>query len=330
MAVLSKQFKDALSVIEPGDDAVHAAGSHEEVRDVLAGDGQLVSWGLHTVLIGSYKREVSIRRVKDVDVFCELPELPDDEDPQELLEKFATVLCGFYGDERVCKNDRSIKVEFPDFDMHVDVVPARFCGDAWEIPDRDGGWEKTHPVKFGELSTSRNKDHDGDYVPTVKLLRQTRRAELGDAKPGGLFVEVAAYSAFAEIPDASSDDAPRSSAEYFTVALEKMAPLIRDHADGTSLLMNPALQNQELHVRATQDELDAIANTWEQAALDARAAFKSEDDREASRIFKRLLGKNSDGDDVFTVPALSATANSASAVAAGHRKLPSEDSPTFA
>lgn len=323
MAVLSKQFKDALSAIEPGDDATFAAEAHAEVRYVLDGDADLTEWGLHTVLIGSYKREVSIRRVKDVDVFCELPDLPCDHDPQDLLDKFWEVLADEY-DDRVSKNDRSVMVEFPDFDMHVDVVPARSADDAWEIPDRDGGWEKTHPVKFGELTTSRNRDHDGNYVPAVKLLRQTRRALLGDAKPGGLFVEVAAYHAFGDIPEANSEGAPGSTAEYYTVALENTAPLIRAHADGTGPLMNPALPNQELHVRATQSELDAIADAWEKAAADARAALKTDNDQEAARTFKRLLGKNTDGGGVFTAPAAS------SALSPGHRKLPSGESPTFA
>lgn len=177
MSVLTKQFKDALSKIEPGEDAEHAAEAHAEVRDVLDGHADLVEWGLHTVLIGSYRREVSIRRVKDVDVFCELPNLPDDEDPQDLLDKFADLLEGEYGD-RVTKNDRSVKVDFPDFDMHVDVVPARPADDEWEIPDRDGGWEKTHPVKFSELSTARNQEHDDKYVPVVKLVRQTGSSRL--------------------------------------------------------------------------------------------------------------------------------------------------------
>jgi len=331
MAVLSKQFKDALAAIEPGDDATHAADAHEEVRGILDGDDTLTEWGLDTVLIGSYKRHVSIRRVKDVDVFCQLPDLPDSECPQDLLERFVDVLAARYGD-RVCKNDRSVKVEFPDYDMHVDVVPARYADEAWEIPDKDGDWERTHPVKFGELTTARNHDHDGNYVPAVKLLRQTRRALLGDAKPGGLFVEVAAYHAFADIPHASSDEAPGSTAEYYTVALETMAPILRGHADGTSPLMNPALPNQELHVRATKDELDALADEWEQAAVDARGALTTDDEQEAARTLKRLLGKNSDGEDVFTVPAASAAAATAAAaaVAAGHRRLPSGDSPNFA
>ena len=124
MAVLTKQFKDALSTIEPGDDADHARDTHAEVRDVLASDEELAGWGLKSLLIGSYAREVSIRRVNDVDVFCQLSGLPDDYDPQDLLDNVAAVLAEYYGD-RATKNDRSVKVDFPDFDMHVDVVPAQ-------------------------------------------------------------------------------------------------------------------------------------------------------------------------------------------------------------
>lgn len=319
LSVLTRQFKDALSQIEPGDDAEHAAEAHAEVRDVLHDHADLVEWGLHSVLIGSYRREVSIRRVNDVDVFCELPSLPEEQDPQDLLDKFACLLADKYGD-RVTKNDRSVKVDFPDFDMHVDVVPARCAGDEWEIPDRDGGWEKTHPVRFSDLSTARNQEYNDKYVPVVKLLRQTRRALLGEAKPGGFFVEVAAYHAFASIPDSSSDDSPSSTAEYYTVALEKMVPILRDHADGVARLMNPAIPDQELHVRATQTELDAIADEWDQAATNAREALESGNDQDAARTFKRLLGQNSDGVDVFEVPR---------AVSAGHRSLPSGESPTF-
>lgn len=50
---------------------------HEEVRDALAQSEELADFGIHSVLIGSYRRDVSIRRVKDVDVFCKLENLLD-------------------------------------------------------------------------------------------------------------------------------------------------------------------------------------------------------------------------------------------------------------
>lgn len=326
MAILSKQFKDALSIVEPGDDADHARDAHAEVRDVLAADEELADWGLKSLLIGSYAREVSIRRVKDVDVFCQLPYLPADYDSQGLLDAVAAVLAEHYGD-RVSKNDRSVKIDFPDFDMHLDVVPARPADDAWEIPAKDRGWELTDPLKFGTLSSSRNNDFGGNYVPIVKLVRQTRRALLGDAKPVGLFVEVAAYHAFTNLPLDDAADALTSTAAYYTRALDEMAPLIRGHADGSAPLTNPALPDQDLRVGATQEEMDAIADAWDEAWKLADQALSSDDDHDAAATYSSLLGVNSDGDQVFSIPA---KANSVSAGRSpGYTALPSGSSPTF-
>jgi hypothetical protein len=92
------------------------------------------------------------------------------------------------------------------------------------------------------------------------------------------------------------------------------------------------LPDQELKVRATQDEFDAIADKWEEAAKTADEALKCEDDHDAAEKFKSLLGKNSDGDEVFTVPAKSSAAAAAATAALltpGHKSLPSGNSPTF-
>jgi hypothetical protein len=69
-------------------------------------------------------------------------------------------------------------------------------------------------------------------------------------------VEVAAYQAFDNLPLAGTSAELGSTAEYYTRALAEMAPLIRSHADGSALLANPALPDQELKVRATRSRRD--------------------------------------------------------------------------
>jgi hypothetical protein len=77
MVALTDQFSSALSNIEPSDDdKVNAPIAHQDVRSVLEADATLEDWGIDPGLIGSYKRQVSIRRVYDVDVFCRLGSLP--------------------------------------------------------------------------------------------------------------------------------------------------------------------------------------------------------------------------------------------------------------
>lgn len=328
VAVLSKQFREALTAIEPGEDAEHAAEAHAEVRRVLDATADLKDWGLETLLIGSYRRQVSIRRVKDADVFCQLPSLPDNVGPQDLLDRFLSTLSDKYGD-RVSRNDRSVKVDFPSYDMHVDVVPARPDGELWEIPNKGGGWETTHPLRFNKLTSECNAAHGEQYVPTVKLLRQTRRALMGTAKPGGFFIEIAAFHAFQSIPTHGTTGSPSSTAEYYAVALEKMAPILWAHADGSAPLLNPAVPEQHLHVRATAAELKDVAATWECAATSARTALDEADEHVAAQAFHKLLGTNSEGELVFQVPSRSAAAEGAARLRPGYASLPSGDSPTF-
>ena len=65
-------------------------------------------------MIGSYKRQVSIRRVKDVDAFCKLTALPADTGSADLLTVFSNILTKEYGEDRVEPQDRSVMVKFPD------------------------------------------------------------------------------------------------------------------------------------------------------------------------------------------------------------------------
>ncbi len=208
MPALPAQFTDAKSNIEPKPaDVANAIRAHEQVRDALETSDELKAMGVDTVLIGSYARHVSIHRMKDVDVFSKLPDA-DDVDPGELLDLVAAVLADVFDADDVERQDRSIKVDFPDYDLSVDAVPARPCGNHWEIPDREGGWEETDPLKLAELTSQMNAANDEQYVPTVKLIRQARRANLDDTPPGGLYLEMPPTT---RSPPASTPTAPPST-----------------------------------------------------------------------------------------------------------------------
>ena len=131
MTTHATEFAAPLANIEPqrrtaGDDAANAKTAHTEVSALL--EREFESWGLNTKLIGSYARSVSIRRVKDVDVFCRLEDLPDHWSPGKVPDHLHILLNDEYGDERVNQQHRSIKVDFPGFDLSVDATPARPAG----------------------------------------------------------------------------------------------------------------------------------------------------------------------------------------------------------
>ena len=134
MTTLPSYFLDALRKIEPDEDAENARDAHAEVRKVLKESDELKKLGIDPILIGSYARSVSIKRVKDVDLFARLDDGDGELQPGATLKLFEEALAT-YGD-RLSPQARSFKVDFPDMGLAVDVVPARPKGDHWEIPKK--------------------------------------------------------------------------------------------------------------------------------------------------------------------------------------------------
>lgn len=296
-------FKTACSNIEPEDDDVaNASAAHQEVRDVLATDPTLHAYGITTILIGSYAREVSIRRVNDVDVFSKLEEFGDDLTSVELLNLVYDVLAAEFGEDRVELQDRSVLVDFPEYGLHVDAVPARRRGEHWEIPDRvpageTEAWQLTDPEELGSKSTEMNKRFGKNYVPVVKLVRQTRRAQLGEERPGGLFFEVLTHHAFDQM-NLDMDDANRP--KLYVAALQSIANQLGVFRDGGDV-EDPAMPGQVIAIRATQAQKDEAARVFADVADRAEAALADESCPSA-KTFRDLLGKNSNGDWVFEMP----------------------------
>lgn len=333
MAHLPSQFEKALGNIEPGnnnskDDKPNAQEAHRLVREALKADQTLRDYGLSTILIGSYKRDVSIRRIKDVDVFARLTDLPDDVTAGAILDRFFDVLNAEFGrdDEgviRTKRQDRSLMVRFPEFDLTVDAVPARPNGDVWEIPKKSGDdeWVLTNPDRLTTLSSDLNSEHNGFYKHTVKLLRQTRRnILLKDKKPGGFFIEIAAYQAFASGSVTGTDHA-----EYFVSALREVSRIIADFAEYGIAVNDPTLDGQTISIRASQDELEDARNRFADAVVTAEEALAEDDLGQAAVGFRKLFGKDDDGVQIFVMPSgyNEDGTKKAAAVEAGAADIPS-------
>jgi Second Messenger Oligonucleotide or Dinucleotide Synthetase domain len=301
VATLPTCFRQTLSDIQPAEDEKNAAEAHEQVSDALKADRKLRELGIDPVLIGSYAREVSIKRVKDVDVFGRLTKADDTLDPGDALNQFERVLIARFGKERVQRQHRSLKTNLPDYDLCVDSVPARPRGNHWEIPNRPKErtrWVETNPTKLNELTTQVNKaftlNGNGIYVPTVKLIRQTRRTWLGD-QPGGFFFEILTYWVFV-------NDQPKATsvAGYLTFTLEKIADTLPQIAiDG---LDDPTLPDKKISTKATAADFQTATTQIAEAATLARVALDEPDDCKAAVRWRDLLGKTSEGDDVFPLP----------------------------
>jgi len=313
MATLATQCKAALGRIEPEIDAKNAAKAHKDVTEVLEADGWLTDLGVSTFLIGSYGRDVSIKRVKDVDVFARLTKATASLRPGKTLDHVTDVLQDAFPD-RVERQHRSVKIEFPDYDLSVDVVIARPCvdhpDDHWQIPERieeDGraSWVETNPTRMGELTTAANKEfllsadnpNSGVYVPMVKLIRQIRRTWVDD-QPGGYFFEVLTYHAFEDLqPDENT------VADYLCAILRGIADRLPDYVDeGPD---DPTLDDRTVKTKATAKQIEAAADRIAEAADLAEEALEEQDTCRSATLWRDLLGPTQNVDqpeDVFPLP----------------------------
>lgn len=311
VAALTGSFDIALGRIEPSDaDKENAPAAHDDVRGALAADDTVKAWGLAPILIGSYKRHVSIRRVKDVDVFCRLPELPRSTPPQEVLALFFDLLDTAYGKDtggkpRVKMQARSVQVSFPEFEgLYVDAVPARQHedGTTWEIPLKDPEpgkqWQRTNPDRLTALTTAANDETGELYVPTIKLLRQTRRRLLGPkSRPGGLLIEIAAYTAYSK-----GWLTGENQAEFYASALGGAARVVDEHVRLGADIPDPTLPGHPLRVRATEAQWETARTKLLDAATKANEAAQSDSRCAAAKTFRDLLGGNDDHKFVFDMP----------------------------
>jgi hypothetical protein len=225
---------------------------------------------------------------------------------------------------RVERQHRSVKTDFPDYDLCVDAVPARPYEGHWEIPNRPkerARWVETNPTRLNELTTQVNKaftlNGNGIYVPTVKLVRQTRRTWLGD-QPGGFFFEIMTYWAFV-----NQQPSQTSVAGYLTFALGKIAAMLPKVA--TEGLDDPTLSGKKISTKATAADFKTATASIAEAAELSRAALDEPDDCKAAVGWRDLFGKTSDGEDVFPIPEYcnaDGTRRSYPAVTAGATRVP--------
>ena len=313
MAMLATQFKAALGRIEPKTDAENAAKAHKRVTAALEADDTLKDLGVSTVLIGSYGRDVSIKRVKDVDVFARLKNATSSLQPGKILDHVTDVLEeAFPG--CVERQHRSVMVKFPEYDLSVDVVIARPCihhlDDHWQIPEKiedDGraSWVETNPTRMGELTTAANKQFllsaddptSGVYVSMVKLIRQIRRTWVDD-QPGGYYFEVLTYHAFQDLQPEEN-----TVADYLCVILREIADRLLDYVnEGPD---DPTLDDHTIKTKATAEQIEAAAERIAEAADHAEEALKEEDTCRSAALWRELLGKTQNTDQsehVFPLP----------------------------
>ena len=191
-----------------------AAKRHKEIRECIRAEFDIK----RDFLFGSYSRHTKTKPLKDVDIMFVLSDeekVWGNKPPIDILQAFAECLKNNYSDERVNIDSRSVTVTFEKSYyveghegkiLSIDAVPAfEFGGGTFEIPDlTSGDWIKTNPEKHSQLSSSKNDEIEGHWVPLVKMVKSWNRANDDPIKPSFL-IEVMSLqlvdSPFSNYPD---------------------------------------------------------------------------------------------------------------------------------
>lgn len=143
----------------------------QSVRSAVE-DGMTV---LESFLTGSYRRSTMISPLKqaDVDIFMVLSAQHYAQNGQaKLLQDLRTVLRRTYTKTpEISPNGQAVTITFTDF--KVDVVPSfNRKGGGYLIPDvTQNRWISTDPKRHVEIWAAQNKQHAGDLVPMIKMLK---------------------------------------------------------------------------------------------------------------------------------------------------------------
>jgi len=147
----------------------------ENVRDVVAGEMDV----LDSFLTGSYARSTMIAPLAkaDIDILIVLdPKYFESDGQASLLDKVKRALLKTYTKTpKISRNGQAITITFTDF--IVDVVPAfNRKGGGYLIPDSvQKIWIATNPKIHVDIMTEKNKNHSGDLVPIVKMIKGWNR-----------------------------------------------------------------------------------------------------------------------------------------------------------
>ena len=214
---------------------------------------------LDSFLAGSYRRSTMISPLKaaDVDIFIVLDVKHYEKTGQgKLLQDLRTVLRKTYTKTpEISRNGQAVTITFTDF--KVDVVPSFYRkGGGYLIPDASQKrWISTNPKKHVDIWTARNKQHAGDLVPMIKMLKAWNKSRKVFRS---FHLEVLALSVYQGV---IISDYPSGARFFFDKARNKIRTKLVDpagYSDDVASHVNTEAQFQTITSHLNRAYTDAV------------------------------------------------------------------------
>ena len=188
------KLKSNLEITQTEQDT--AVRRHTMIRDYVTSQWDLID----DFLTGSYRRDTKTKKLKDIDIFVVID--PDGAQagyrarpPGDVLDALESLLAERW--PGAARDGMAVVITYGTDDevMSINVVPAfDRKGGGYFIPDpAASSWIATNPKRHHELSTAKNAECDGKFVPFVKMIKGINR-ELGEPVSPSFLLEVMAHA----------------------------------------------------------------------------------------------------------------------------------------
>ena len=285
-------FEALRKKINPASDRVAVVKDlHADVREWLE-EHEYETFSPHSRLIGSYARRTAIRDIKDVDVLVFLPVSALDRTPESVLRELKKTLKKYPNSTvEASPQRRSIRMDFPDQDCTIDVVPA-VAEDGLEeplrIPDRrQKEWIRSDPLGYRKTLSSANADHGGRLVPDIRFAKAWRDEQMQRRKTKSYLLEVTVFHAVA---GGAVELAGRSTAQnlcdFFEHIVGKWKSLMEQGA-GTPRVLDPQLGTV---LKWERSHFETFMRRIREAAKAARKAIDADSEQDAAEEWEKVFG----------------------------------------
>lgn len=296
MPSMRHHFRALLKNINPSQDRLDLASSLPgDVRTWLK-EHDFKTSAPHTRLIGSYGRSTAILDIKDVDILLFLPESELDRTPNAVLLEIGKLLAD-YPDATIntVGQRRSIRLEFPEHGLHLDIVPAVLSGSLEEplkVPDRpQAEWVDSDPLGYGKRLSNLNGEKGGKVVHLAKLAKAWRDVQMKVRRPKSYVLEIMVLYA-SEGGDITFDGESTESTlgQFFAHIVEKYRDLM-DNGKEAPRIRDPQIPNHFITKGWERAHFETFMRRIREADKEAQKALAAETVATAEEHWKAIFGE---------------------------------------
>jgi hypothetical protein len=294
MPNMRHHFAALLSNIEPSPERKDLASRLPgEVRAWLQ-EHEYSTSSPHTRLIGSYRRSTAVGEIKDIDILVFVPESQLDRTPNAVLRELKTVLDDYPDATATTEAQRrSIHLEFPASDVHLDIVPAvaEDLEEPLELPDRpQEEWIQSDPLGYGRRLSELNQKHGEKVVPLIKLFKAWRDVQMKTRRPKSYVQEVIVLEGV-EKEDLTlvGNSTERNVADLFAYVADRFHDLMENGKEGPRI-RDPQLPQNLITLHWERSHFETFMRRVREARRLGERAMDAETEDERSELWAKVFG----------------------------------------